>query len=79
MDISLEIHCDLCGSANYSLPADTDAAAELHCNDCGADIGTLAELQAEIAALATSQSAEALRRGLDTFIGDGGSRGETAA
>jgi hypothetical protein len=71
MDISLEIHCDLCGSANYSLPdGGDDEAAALRCNDCGSDIGTLAELRAQAIALAKGQSAEALRRGLDTFIGD---------
>jgi hypothetical protein len=71
MDISLEIHCDLCGSANYSLPdGDDDEAAALRCNDCGSDIGTLAEFRVQAIALARGQSAEALRRGLDTFIGD---------
>jgi hypothetical protein len=70
MDISLEIHCDLCGSANYSLPGGENEAAPLRCNDCGSDIGTLAELSAQAITLAKGQSAEALRRGLDNFIGD---------
>jgi len=67
MDVSLEIHCDLCGSANYSLPVGTDA--RLTCNDCGTDLGSLDELRAEAETLARGQSAEALRRGLEAFVG----------
>ena len=60
MDISLELHCEHCGSANYSLPA-TGAAARLTCNDCGRELDTLGELQAELMACVEAQSAEALR------------------
>jgi hypothetical protein len=67
MDVSLEIHCDLCGSANYSL--DDGAEARLICNDCGTDLGSIGELRAEAEALARAQSAEALRRGLEAFVG----------
>lgn len=66
MDISLEIHCDQCGSANYSLAAGADA--RLACNDCGADIGSLGELAADVETLARGQSAEALREGLEGFV-----------
>lgn len=67
MDISLEIHCDLCGSANYSLGDGADA--RLTCNDCGTDLGSICDLRAEAENLARSQSAEALRRGLEAFVG----------
>ncbi len=70
MDISLEIHCDRCGSANYSI-AEGDAA-RLSCNDCGNDLGTMAELRDAAETLARDQSAEALRRGLDAFVGRDG-------
>lgn len=60
MDISLEVHCEHCGSANYSLP-DAPTQGQIRCNDCGCDLGTLAELQAELMACVRGQSAQALR------------------
>ncbi len=65
MDVSVEIHCDRCGSANFSLP---DGAAEeglLLCNDCGETLGTFAQLKAELASCAVEHSSEALRSGLE--------------
>jgi uncharacterized Zn ribbon protein len=70
MDVSLEIHCDRCGSANYSITA--GEGARLTCNDCGHDLGSIAELRDAAETLARDQSAEALRRGLDAFIRRGG-------
>ena len=64
MDISVELHCDRCGSANLSLPARDDEAAAIACNDCGEAHGSLAELKEELFACALQQSAEALREGL---------------
>ena len=63
MDVSVEIHCSLCGSANYSLPDERDDAA-LQCNDCGRELGSLAELKEELLGQARARSAEVLRREL---------------
>ena len=65
MDVTVELHCGQCGSANLSLPAREDEAARILCNDCGAEQGTLAELREELFACALAQSAEKLREGLD--------------
>ena len=62
MDVTVEIHCGACGSANYSLAGDAAAASDLHCNDCGRKMGSLAELQAEMLDQVLTHSAEALRR-----------------
>ena len=62
MDVSVEIHCESCGSANYSLPEGSGEDAPILCNDCGADQGSVAELRAALAARALEQSAESLRR-----------------
>jgi hypothetical protein len=62
MDISLELHCEHCGSANYSLP-DSEADGQIGCNDCGRDLGTVAELRADLIACVEAQSARALRGG----------------
>lgn len=61
MDVSVEIHCAACGSANYSMPDDPADAAPVSCNDCGRRLGSLAELQAEMLAQAQARSAAALR------------------
>jgi hypothetical protein len=73
MDVTVEINCEACGSANYSLPAaDSDAAAApILCNDCGADQGSLEELKAALLARVLDQSAQALRRRLETLRGTG--------
>ena len=65
MDVSVEIHCGRCGSANYSLPDDQAGQEPVRCNDCGVPLGSLAELQAEMLVQARARSAEALRRELD--------------
>ena len=65
MDVSVELHCDRCGSANLSLPAHGDEAGAIACNDCGESHGTLAELREELLACALRQSAETLRSDLD--------------
>jgi len=64
MDVSVEIHCESCGSANYSLPEGIADAAPIRCNDCGARSGSFAELKAALIAGALGHSAEALRRDL---------------
>ena len=69
MDVSVEIHCEACGSANYSLPGGVGEDAPIHCNDCGADQGSVGELKAALIARAVGQSAEALRGGLDKLDG----------
>lgn len=65
MDVSVEIHCEACGSANYSLPEGAAQDAPIRCNDCGADQGTVAALTAALIALTVERSAESLRSELD--------------
>ena len=65
MDVSVEIHCAGCGSANYSLPDGASDDAPLLCNDCGRRLGSVAELKAEMLEQAVGHSAEALREQLD--------------
>jgi uncharacterized Zn finger protein len=73
MDVSVEIHCDRCGSANYSLPAGAGDEAVVRCNDCGVHLGTMAALKAELVRQVADHSAEQLRRGLDRLRdGDAG-------
>ncbi len=59
--MSVEINCESCGSANYSLPAGEADAGTVLCNDCGADQGTLGALKAALMECVTAHSAEALR------------------
>ena len=68
MDVSVEIHCESCGSANYSLPAGSGDEAPIHCNDCAAPQGTLGELKAALLGHIIDHSAEALRRDLDRLL-----------
>ena len=63
MDISLEIHCDQCGSANLAFGDGGDGAI-VHCNDCGIAHGTVASLKGDLVEHLLAQSAESLRRGL---------------
>jgi uncharacterized Zn finger protein len=65
MDITVELHCDKCGSANLSLPPREDESSTATCNDCGEANGTLAELREELFACALQQGAEAKREELD--------------
>jgi len=68
MDVSVEIHCKSCGSANYSLPEGSGDEAPIRCNDCGAHQGTIGELRAALLRQAIDHSAEALRRDLDRLL-----------
>jgi len=68
MDVSVEIHCESCGSANYSLPQGSGDEAPIRCNDCGAHQGTIGELRAALLRQAIDHSAEALRRDLDRLL-----------
>ncbi|HWT13146.1 MAG TPA: hypothetical protein VN231_10370 [Allosphingosinicella sp.] len=65
MDVSVEIHCGTCGSANFGLPQGVADEAPLECNDCGVRLATVAELKAEMMEQAFARSAEALRRELE--------------
>jgi DNA-directed RNA polymerase subunit RPC12/RpoP len=68
MDVSVEIHCGTCGSANYSMPEGESDQAAVVCNDCGVRLGSIAELKTELLEQATAHSAEALRKELDRFV-----------
>ena len=68
MDVSVEIHCETCGSANYSLPNGSGDDALIRCNDCGAPQGTIGELCALLLEQVIDHSAEALRRDLDHLL-----------
>ena len=72
MDVSVEIHCAGCGSANYSLPEGAGDDDGVACNDCGRRLGTVAELKAEMFEQALAHSAEALRRHLEWLNRDEG-------
>jgi hypothetical protein len=72
MDVSVEINCEICGSANYSLPAGEADSGTVHCNDCGADQGSLGELKAALAERVLDHSAEAQRRRLEALRGTDG-------
>ncbi|MGZ8310451.1 MAG: hypothetical protein ACXWUR_00155 [Allosphingosinicella sp.] len=78
MDVSVEIHCARCGSANYSLPDGVGDESQLGCNDCGEGLGSVAELKAEMLAQAMAHSADALRRELGRLSGQGDLTGEAA-
>ncbi len=68
MDVSVEIHCEACGSANYSLPEGEGDSASIRCNDCGAAQGTVGELREALLQQVFDHSAEALRRDLDRLL-----------
>ncbi|HYD14730.1 MAG TPA: hypothetical protein VEC11_17920 [Allosphingosinicella sp.] len=72
MDVSVEINCEICGSANYSLPAGGAEDGTVLCNDCGAEQGSLGELQAALMERVTEHSAEALRRRAEALRGTAG-------
>ena len=69
MDVSVEINCEICGSANYSLPAGEADDGKLLCNDCGADQGTLGELKEALLESAVTRSGEALRAKAEALRG----------
>lgn len=64
MEVSVELHCEACGSANYGFPEGDGDESPIRCNDCGASLGSVAELKAALFAEALAQSAESLRLGL---------------
>ena len=65
MDITVELHCDKCGSANLSLPAADGDGDAIACNDCGETHGTLAGLREDLFACALERSSQKLREGLE--------------
>lgn len=67
--MSVEINCEICGSANYSLPAGQADDGAVLCNDCGADQGTLGELKAALLDSVVANGAEALRAKAETLRG----------
>ena len=67
--MSVEINCDICGSANYSLPAGEADDGTVLCNDCGADQGSLGDLKAALLESVVEHSAEALRAKAETLRG----------
>jgi hypothetical protein len=69
MDVSVEINCELCGSANYNLPAGEADDGAVICNDCGADQGSLGALKAALLEAVIAHSAEALRREAEALRG----------
>ncbi len=69
MDVSVEINCGNCGSANYSLPAGGADPDPVLCNDCGAGQGSLGELKAAVLDRVVEHSAEALRHRLEALRG----------
>lgn len=67
--MSVEINCDICGSANYRLPAGDADDGVIMCNDCGADQGSLRDLKAALLENVVEHSAEALRRKAEALRG----------
>ena len=72
MDVSVEINCEVCGSANYSLPAGDADGGAVRCNDCGAEQGSLGELKAALLERVLVHSAETQRRRLEALRGTAG-------
>lgn len=69
MDVSVDINCEACGSANYSLPRGEAEDGAVRCNDCGADQGSIGELKAALMDRVLGQSAEALRGKIEALRG----------
>jgi uncharacterized Zn finger protein len=69
VDVSVEINCEICGSANYRLPAGEADDGLVLCNDCGAGQGTLGELKEALLESVVVHSAEALRRKAEALRG----------
>lgn len=78
MDVTAEIHCGKCGSANYSLPSGAEAGAAIVCNDCGIEMGTFGAVLDELRAQVLAHSAEAKRDRLNQ-IDAGNSRPPNAS
>jgi hypothetical protein len=73
MDVTVEIHCETCGSANYGLPDGASDDGPVLCNDCGRRLGSVGDLKAAMLDQALAHCAEALRRDLGSM-----GRGEAA-
>lgn len=71
MDITLELHCDRCGSAQIAFPEGHAGDAPILCGDCGEGLGDVAALRAELFEQAIAHSAEALRKGLEELTPPG--------
>jgi hypothetical protein len=69
VDVSVEINCEICGSANYRLPAGAADDGAVLCNDCGADQGSLGALKAALLDCVVAQSGEALRAKAEALRG----------
>jgi hypothetical protein len=72
MDVGVEINCEVCGSANYSLPAGGADDGAVRCNDCGAEQGSLGALKAALLDCVLDHSAETQRRRLEVLRGTAG-------
>jgi DNA-directed RNA polymerase subunit RPC12/RpoP len=67
MDITLELHCDQCGSANLTMPETDEEEAAIACNDCGEAHGTFGALKGELIACALAHSSQVQRKALDNL------------
>ncbi len=65
MDVTVEMHCSQCGSANYSLTGGTKPEALIHCNDCGREMGSVGALHDELLDRIVANEAAVLRRDVD--------------
>ncbi len=69
MDVSVEIHCAACGSANWGLPGGLADEDPIHCNDCGRTMGSLRGLKDEMLSQAIARSADIQRQEIDRLDG----------
>ena len=67
MDVTLELHCDKCGSANLTMPETDEDESAIACNDCSETHGTFGTLKAELIACALAHSSQAQRRALNNL------------
>ena len=77
MDVSVEIHCEACGSANYSLPERQRRRRADPLQRLRRRPGHVGELKAALIAQALDHSAEALRRDLDRLLDQRGAHGSS--
>lgn len=47
--VQVAVRCDKCGSDNVSIPETEGSSDAITCNDCGADLGTRAALDEQVA------------------------------
>jgi hypothetical protein len=48
VNVTVEIHCDKCGSEDITIPKPDRRLDSIVCNTCGADNGTLAALEQSV-------------------------------